>query len=280
MSEKHFKTFTISRPDGFFDMLAQSARFEVFGPARSVAILLEPRETNLDHIGLPIVRTTTSYEMPPQFFEQIHRDIAKDIIETSALPMQNISFNNAMMERYTTAYRTMKFHTDHTLDLAQNSYIALYSCYNMSDDSNQLRKLVIRDKVSQETSEITMHNNSVILFSTDSNQQHQHKIVLVDPKKGVKKESEWIGITFRLSKTWLYKIDGKFCFENGKPIYFASDEQIREFRRMKSEENELTDFSYPQIDFTISRSDLLAPMRYSASNSLPSSNSIESADRK
>lgn len=46
---------------------------------------------------------------------------------------------------------------------------------------------------------ISMIHNSIIIFSTKTNKHHKHKIIL----DNMSDDSEWMGVTFRLSKTFV-----------------------------------------------------------------------------
>lgn len=167
--------------------------------------------------------------------------IIDQIKEISQLPLK---FNNAMIEIYDETYTKMKFHTDQSLDLLENSYICLFSCYKYSDSN--IRKLIIKNKNQLTTDTIDLHNNSFVIFSTETNKQFLHKII--------GNTKEWLGITFRCSKTF---IDKNLCFKNNKPIRIANELEIKEMYKYKSLENKTIDFNYPEIDYTLSSSDLI-----------------------
>ncbi len=110
-------------PEGnpFVELLA-SARFEDVGKGRRGAVL-----TRMDGAGgIPLVRTTTRYAAPPQPFRPVHERLALRIQQHASLPA---GFNNALIECYTNAYATMGSHSDQALDLADGSFIAVFSCY-------------------------------------------------------------------------------------------------------------------------------------------------------
>ena len=97
-----------------------------------------------------------------------------------------------------------------------------------------------------------MEQYSVIFFSVATNKRFLHKIVL--ESSGVRNHYEWLGITFRQSKTFI-------CFNNELPYFVGSDKMLtlandtqrREFYKHRKNENINSDFVYPKIDFTISR---------------------------
>lgn len=221
--------------------------------------------------GIPIVRTTTRYSSPAQCFHPSHETLAQDILKEASLP--GPGFNNALIEVYNNAYTSMGFHSDQALDLADDSYIALYSCYKFSDSTEkQLRKLVVESKEPGGGQfEIPLVHNSVVVFSVETNRLYRHKIVLdIDTySRKSPPENDWLGVTFRTSKTFVHTTssdvttggEGIVCFEDGTPLKLADDEQSKEFYKLRRRENEETDFSYPEekMTFTLSESDLMPP---------------------
>ena len=130
----------------------------------------------------------------------------------------------------------MGFHSDQALDLADNSYIAIYSCYEKQDiyvNLSNLRKLVLKNKKTSELSEIMMEPNSVIIFSTEFNKQYLHKIILennTNTNTNTNNNNRWFGITFRLSKTFIQHINGMPVFHGTNNILkIANDEEIKNF---------------------------------------------------
>lgn len=196
-----------------------------------------------------IVRTTTVYNKPASLFKKIHKQIICDI--KSTFRDYNVHFNNAMVELYTPEYKKMGFHTDQTLDLDNHSYICIFSTYeNNSDDPNDHRTLIVKNKESGKITKIKMKNNCAILFSVEENKKHVHKIVLESNSA----TSNWIGVTLRLSKTY---IDAENFTIDNIPLTLATDEEKKQFMIMKSKENKEIDWNYPTINFTISPSDLM-----------------------
>merc|ERR1712151_1203299 len=105
--------------------------------------------------------------------------------------------------------------------------------------------------------EIPMTHNSVLVFSLDTNRRFRHKIVLnasANPP-----DNQWLGITFRTSKTFVQSRGGQVCFEDGAPLTLADDDQRREFLALRGRENKETNFSYPGLTYTISGSDTMPP---------------------
>ena len=227
-----------------FKILSESAIFDDIIKGRKGAILLD-NKNNLT----PIVRTTSSYESPAQKFNEIHYNIIDNIKKV----MPNTEFNNAMIEIYNCDYKTMKYHSDQSLDLAEDSFICLFSCYSNPETMN-LRKLKIKEKGSEIENEIILKHNSIVMFSTSTNKKYVHKIVL---EYHTKDDTQWLGLTLRKSKTLIKFIDEIPYFENNTILRIADDKEKREFMKMKGMENQLTDFTYHDIDFTISPSDLM-----------------------
>lgn len=253
------KTFiNIDKSINLFDELSKSVKFENITLGRKGCIVVDIKETD-KHKEIPIVRTTTNYKSPPQKMTEIYYDIIDNI---NKILDDKYVFNNIMIELYNDKYRKMKFHSDQSLDLDDNSYICILSCYNYHDiDEKYMRKLIIKNKETNEESKIVLENNSIILFSTKTNKKYLHKIVLENNKDSIK-EILWLGVTFRLSKTFI-KFDNDtslpYFVHNNKELKLASIEQIKEFMKYKSLENNTLDFiyDYESIDYTISESDMI-----------------------
>ena len=114
----------------------------------------------------------------------------------------NIDLNNSLIECYTSDYTKMGAHSDQALDLADDSFIAIYSCYENPGSLKTPRTLLVRSKLFEEDNfEIPMTHGRVVIFSTDANRRFSHKIVL---KGGAtQKQGRWLGVTFRTSKTFV-----------------------------------------------------------------------------
>ena len=236
----------IIKPDNnnLFRELSKSVVFEDIANGRKGAILVDDSDL------IPIVRTTTQYKKPAQKFCTTLRNIISKIKEASKLPLK---FNNAMVETYDYNYRTMGFHSDQSLDLSPDSYICLFSCYE-DDSTEELRTLVIKDKLSGKQCDISLENNSMVLWSVETNAKYLHKIIL-NPKYN--KSNKWLGITFRLSKTFIR-------FINEIPYIQPEDVQLtvadnedkrRQFYKLRAEENKASEYKYPELDYTVSVSD-------------------------
>jgi len=246
-----------------FEELLASVRFEDVGKGRRGAVLARIDETG----GIPLVRTTTRYSTPPQRFRPMHEQLARQIQERASLP---VGFNNALIEVYTNAYTTMGGHSDQALDLADESFIAVYSCYEHPEIADRPRKLHVESKeAGGDPLAIPLTHNSAVVFSVATNRRLVHKIVL--EKSPRTPENRWLGVTFRMSKTFVRFRDGNTYFADGGTLTLADDEQRREFYHLRGRENNETDFAYPRVTYTISEGDLMPPEPGLTSHSSPSS---------
>lgn len=233
-------------PNTIFDQLSKSVIFEDICRGRIGGILVDTKDE------VPIIRTTTVYQNPAQKFLPIHHEIINKIKEVAN---NELEFNNAMIEIYSNEYTKMGMHSDQALDFVDDSYIGIYSCYDRPTD---IRTLKIKNKTTGENKKIFMDHNSVLLFSTDTNRNHIHKIVL----DNITDNNMWLGITFRLSKTYIKFVNKipYFCIGNevtNKILCIANDEDKREFYKLRSQENKHIEYKYPNIFYTISKSDLM-----------------------
>lgn len=239
-----------------FSELSNVTQFEDIVQGRKGAVLIDlTNSKNLDEVKnnlIPIVRTTTKYLKPVQKYQDIHYNIITKIKEESKI--EELEFNNSLIEIYDSRYCKMGFHSDQALDLKADSYIAIYSCYK--NKPTNLRKVIIKNKQTKELSEITMEHNSVILFSLPTNSQHLHKIIL--DNKTNDNDNEWLGITFRMSKTFIYhKNNVPYFYPTKKVLTIAKEEERKIFYKLRGKENKKIEFEYPELNFTISVSDTL-----------------------
>lgn len=236
-----------------FAELSASTRWEDVGKGRQGAVL-----ARIDEAGsVPLVRTTTQYGSPTQRFRAVHERLAHQVQEVAGLP---VGFNNALIETYSNAYTSMGAHSDQALDLADESFIAVFSCYE-HPDAGPPRKLIFESKESAgEKFEIPLEHHSVVAFSVASNRRLKHRIVLDKPVPAV--DNRWLGVTFRTSKTLVRFRDGEAYLPQGARLAVADEEQRREFYRLRRRENNETDFVYPLLTYTISDSDLMPPVAY------------------
>ena len=245
------RSYTLPTEGNPFEELFASARFEDVGKGRLGTVLVRVDETG----NVPLVRTTTRYSAPAQRFRTVHERLARQIQERAGL---SADLNNALVENYTNAYRTMGSHSDQALDLADGSFIAVFSCYKHPELVDPPRKLIVESKVSGGGNfEVPLTHNSVVVFSVDTNRRLRHKIVLDTPAQTA--DNQWLGFTFRTSKTFVRFRDGHTYFPDGARLTLADDEQRNEFYQLRRRENKETDFTYPQLTYTISESDLIPP---------------------
>lgn len=238
-----FAKLTLDNKKNLFSELFHTTEFEDITHGRKGAVLVDIRKAHI-----PLVRTTTKYTKPAQKFNTLHYDIIDKIRKKSNI--ENIAFNNALIELYDTQYCTMGFHSDQSLDLADDSYIAIYSCYENLPQNP--RKLIIQDKITNKQSEIILDHDSVVLFNISTNQRHLHKIILENNHDN----NRWLGITFRLSKTFIHFVDN-VPFLGNNMLKIADNDETKNFYQLRSKENKSIEYKYPEINYTISNSDLL-----------------------
>ena len=110
-----------------------------------------------------------------------------------------------------------------------------------------------------------MEHNSIILFSTASNHKHLHKIILEHQNKNDNldktrnSDNRWLGITFRLSKIFIkFKNKIPYIQSTNNILRIATDLERKEFYKHKGTENSSNEYKYPEIDYTISKNDLMS----------------------
>ena len=262
MNTSEFYKIILPLEINLFDELLDSVEFEKINKGRIANNLVLIQENRV-----PIVRTTRKYNIPAQNFLEIHKNIIESINQNIiANQLKNIPFqhfNNALIEVYDLDYSKMGFHSDQCLDIEKNSFIGIFSCYENPDQltAKNMRKLKIKNKITDEEFEVSLAHNSVILFSTETNSKFKHKIVLdIDPKSiNSTIENRWLGITFRTSKTYIEFKNNVAFFTNGALLHIADKEQEKEFFKYKGEENKNLNFNYPILNYTISLADTLFP---------------------
>ncbi|MFF8599352.1 hypothetical protein ACF065_26910 [Streptomyces sp. NPDC015232] len=235
-----------------FAELSASVAWEELGKGRRGAVL-----TRVDASGaVPLVRTTTRYASPAQRFRPVHERLARRVQEHAGLAT---AFDNALVETYTNAYRTMGAHSDQALDLADDSAIAVFSCYR-DPGAAPSRKLVVSSKEDPDAEplELPLVHHGVVAFSVAANRRLRHRILWSAP--GDAPDNPWLGVTFRTSKTLLRFRAGRPHLPDGTPLTEADEPQKAEFYRLRRRENTETDFAYPPLSCTLSPSDLLPPV--------------------
>lgn len=241
-----FRSWSLPGAAPPFEDLLSSVRFDDVAKGRRGAVIVKASAGSI-----PIVRSTTPYHAPAQLFRPLHDRLAQEIGASGSLPQP---FNNALVEHYTSAYATMKRHSDQAQDLADGSWIAVYSCYR--DPERPSRRLIVRPKALGAGFEVPLDHGSVVAFSLESNRRFTHAIALRAPAC----DNDWLGLTFRTSKTLLRFVDGHPTLASGARLSLASEDQRRELFQMRRRENEETGFVYPAISYTLSEGDLLPPI--------------------
>lgn len=241
-----------------FNDFANATNFEnvINGPKGAVIC-------DIHNNTIPLIRTTTKYINPSQSFKNIHYELVSHIKTLTNYTFENVSFNNALVEIYNNEYKSMRYHTDQSIDLQDNSYICLFSMYD-NQNGNNMRSLIVKNKLTNIEEEIKLEHNSLVIFSTEVNKNFLHKILLKNTHK-TNIHKQWLGITLRLSKTFITFINEIPYFVNINNhnveivhhLYLANDEEKKDFIKYKSFENKLTNFTYPLIFYTINPSDLI-----------------------
>lgn len=240
-----FKSYNLKYECNMFNKLSEGVYLEDVCKGRKGAVLVSS-----DKESIPIVRTTSIYLKPVQRFLPVHCDIIEDIKKIT-----NIEPNNALIEIYDNKYITMGYHSDQSLDLEDDSYICLFSCYENSVRESNIRTLRIKEKYIDDISDIKLYNNTLIVFSTNTNGDYLHKIIL---DLVYNSDNRWLGLTFRTSKTYItFNNEIPYFSNSGKVLILANDVQRKEFYRYRSIENKVKGYKYCEIDYTLSESDLL-----------------------
>lgn len=261
MNNSGFYKITLPLAKDLFNELLESADFENVAKGRIGNHLVKVGEK-----GIPIVRTTTMYDIPANNFSDIHNQI----IESLNIENQNINknlpfldFDNALIEVYDCNYTTMKYHSDQSMDLEVDSYIGLFTCYENPNELTEknIRKLKLKDRITDEELEISLTHNSVVLFSLETNAKFLHKIILesVPSPKRSEKDNKWLGITFRKSKTFIQFRDHLPYFSDGELLTLADEDQKKEFFKLRGQENSVLNFTYPKLSYTLSVGDTILP---------------------
>lgn len=258
-----FHKLSLPIENDLFHRLSTSIYFEEVGKGRKGNHLVDIGDN-----GIPLVRTTSKYYHPAHRFSNVHHSIVNSIKNVAKskqdLASLDLSFNNALIEIYDRNYFKMGYHSDQCLDLDTDSYIALFSCYERPKElsKSNLRKLKVKNKTTDETFEFSLDHHSVILFSVSTNSNFRHKIVLdTSSKQGLTAvDNKWLGITFRQSKTFIQFKNGLPYFANGEALTVADENQQRAFYKLRGQENKSIHFEYPEIAYTLSKSDVLMPI--------------------
>lgn len=262
MNYDGFRKIVLPLQSNMFQALSGSVDFVSTGKGRFGNHLVDKTDK-----GVPIVRTTTRYDVPAHNFSSLHHNLVDEInkgVKRSDLDnLQSVHFNNALIEIYERNYTKMKYHSDQCVDIDENSYFGLYSCYERPEELTEqsIRKLKVKNKETDEENEILLTHNSVILFSFLSNSKFLHKIVLeaVRNKKRLEFDNRWLGVTFRQSKSFIQFKNSTPCFNDGEILKMANEDQQREFYKLRGQENSHAGFNYPKLHYTLSLADTLEP---------------------
>jgi hypothetical protein len=262
MNNDGFFKIELPLENNVFQALSESVDFVSTGKGRLGNHLVDRTDK-----GVPIVRTTTRYDVPAHTFSSIHHNLVDEIkneIERSDSDhLKSVHFNNALIEIYERNYTKMKYHSDQCMDIEENSYFGLYSCYERPEEltDQSTRKLKVKNRETDEENEILLTHNSVILFSFSTNSKFSHKIVLevVRNKKRLEFDNRWLGVTFRQSKSLIQFKNNIPCFTDGEILKMANEEEQREFYKLRGQENNNVGFKYPKLHYTLSLADIMEP---------------------
>eukprot|EP01038_Epipyxis_sp_PR26KG_P013489 gene13489-18099_t len=252
-----FQKHIIENPENIFELLEETLEFEDIAHGRKGANIVMCEDHNM---SIPIVRTTTIYSKPKQRMQFIHLNL----IEKIRTQIGDANFNNALVEIYDPNYRTMRYHSDQALDLNPDSYICLFSCYeNGYNNNDDLRTLTVKRKKVKDIDiqqqdylpdEIILDHNSIVVFSVEDNARFIHKISL----KNNKSKSRWLGITFRLSKTFVrFENNIPFFVSDGKQLTIANITERNHFLKCRGEENFNVGYIYPEMYYSLSIDDMI-----------------------
>ena len=241
-----------------FTSLRDGVAFESVCTGRKGAVLLAHTPDG----SAPMVRSTTKYERAHQRFRSAHAGLSSDIALAFAMP--SLVFNNALVEEYTWQYRTMGMHCDQALDLVDDSFICLFSCYSNPEDPDcDVRQLVIRDKVSSKELIVQLAHCSAVLFSVADNARFVHQIVPT-VRECCGRSTTWLGVTFRCSKRAVMYVGGKAYLETGRELLLLRTRALAvEFYKQRRLENgALAKFEYDKEaeHVTVSPSDMFPPV--------------------
>ena len=245
----------IELESNYFNELSKSCKFTEICRGRKGAIV----SAFTTSLKIPLVRCTTKFNDAVQKFEPIHYKLIQQINNILIQKKTKIlDFNNALIEIYDVNYKSMKFHSDQSLDLDENSFICIFSCY---EKQNSNRILEIKNKLTGKLTEIDLDNNSIILFNLVTNSKYLHKIKLKKNSKLDKIDSnqdKWLGVTFRLSKTYInFECQTPVLLNLNKELRLANEAEEKEFFNLKKRENNEINFPFPNIEYTISPGDLI-----------------------
>lgn len=260
MNHHPFYKTTLPLETNLFESLSKEMVFETLGKGRVGNHIVKHMD------AIPIVRTTTKFTIPSHYFTVNHLDILNHINNNLKHGNQpKTDFNCGLIEIYDENYTKMGYHSDLSLDLKMDSYIGLFSCYKHPEKltDKTTRILRIKDKSTEEEFDIALTHNSLVLFSVETNAKYSHKIILENPNREALKlaDNKWLGITFRSSKTFVKFNNDIPSFEDGTFIELANEIQEKAFYKLRGEENRSLNFTYPSLKYTLSKADLILPLK-------------------
>jgi len=242
-----------------YDLLKKNVHFGTITNGRKGALLVN------DNKNIPLVRSTTSY-MYQMFTEEhykLHEMVLNELLFNEICIKE---LNNAMIELYDSSYRNMGWHSDQELDLAEDSHIVIFSCYKNPVEEHDIRTLHIKSKNQKDNRfSIKLDEGTCVVFPLHVNNKYLHKISLNSRRSSI---NEWLGITFRRSKTFINYRSGIPYFSGTEiQLTLATDDEKREFLKHRSKENKSIGYTYPELTYTINELDIIEEAWYNLPHS-------------
>jgi hypothetical protein len=247
-----FVQFALCEEQDWFATLSDGIHWENVAKGRQGAVLMDCTADG----SVPMVRSTTKYKRPHQLFRPAHIDLIMAILAHTP----GLRFNNALIERYSSDYRTMGAHSDQAMDLDNDSYICLFTCYNKP--GMDTRQLIVTDKVSGEEQVFVLEHCTAIMFSVEDNARYRHRIVAGGST--APNDCIWLGITLRYSIRAVHYVDGKAYIEDKELKLLRSKDDAHEFYKERGLENRYVGkflYSPAVVCSTISPSDIMMPLK-------------------
>lgn len=95
-------------------------------------------------------------------------------------------------------------------------------------------------------------------MSLDTNRKHLHKIILDSNNIKSVSNIKWLGITFRISKTFIQFINEiPYFYRTNNILKLANNIEKSEFMKYKGLDNKNIHYYYPIIDYTFNITDIL-----------------------
>jgi alkylated DNA repair dioxygenase AlkB len=167
-----------------------------------------------------------------------------------------LSFNHVVIQYYPTGQEGVSEHSDKTLDIELDSYIANYSL-----GATRVFQIKSKENKEKECFPVPMRNNSLFLLGPQTNRQFWHSVKADhrSPEEKSVDESlhngQRISLVFRKIATFISS-DQKWMKGKGTGVgnnneqtvpVTDSEEEKRELYRAFSRENKLSDYSWEQI---------------------------------